>query len=213
MEINFKKYFIVLIITVTIFATAFYASSFFYNQRIEEIKKLENRVALNFLALEIEADLLAGISCETEYAFLAARDLQELGDKLTYLETQSGRDKEIIQDLKMQYSLFQLKDYLFLRQWSKKCNKNLDFVFYFYSNKGDCEDCTRQGYVLTKLRNENPNLRIYSFDYNLDIPGVNTLKRFYGIENNLPALVVNRRLVYGFQNEEKLLNMIFVPEI
>lgn len=207
MEINFKKYFIVFVITAAIFATAFYASSFFYNQRLKEIEELENRVALNLLALEIEADLLAGISCETEHTSLIAKDLQKLGDKLTYLEAQFGENKQTMQDLKTQYSLFQLKDYLFLRQWSKQCDKKLDFVFYFYSNKGDCQDCARQGHVLTKLREENPNLRIYSFDYNLDIPGINTLKRFYGIKNELPALVVNRKLVYGFQSEEELLNM------
>lgn len=206
----FRKYIIVLITTIIIFLTAFYASQFFYNQRLTEIKEIENRIALNFLALEIEEDLLAGVmSCEVEHPSLIAQDLQKLGDRLTYLESQPSANKQVIHDLKIQYSLFQLQDYLFLRQWNRKCGDKLDFIFYFYSNEGDCEYCILQGHVLTKLRQENQNLRVYAFDYNLDIPGVNTLKRFYNIKDNLPALVVNRELVYGFQSEEELLKILF----
>ena len=204
MEINYKKYLIVLITTVAIFATAFYASSFFYNQRLKEIKEIENRVSLNFLALEVEADLIADVACEQEYASLIASDLKDLGDRLAYLEAQPGANKQVIQDLKIQYSLFQLKDYLFLKQWSAKCDEKLNFIFYFYSNEGDCADCVRQGYVLSKIREEQPNVRIYSFDYNLDIPGINTLKRFYNIKRELPALIINRKPIYGFQDEESI---------
>lgn len=204
MEINYKKYLIVLVITVAIFATAFYASFFFYNQRLKEIKEIENRVSLNFLALEVESDLLTDVACEQEYASLTTGDLKELGDRLAYLEAQPSTNKQTIQDLKIQYSLFELKDYLFLKQWSAKCGKKLNFIFYFYSNEGDCADCVKQGYILSKIREEQPNVRIYSFDYNLDIPGVNTLKRFYGIKRELPALIINRKPIYGFQDEESI---------
>ncbi|KKU14640.1 hypothetical protein A3A20_02580 [Candidatus Wolfebacteria bacterium RIFCSPLOWO2_01_FULL_45_19] len=208
MEINLKKYLAVFIITGAIFATAFYASTFFYNQRIKEIKKIENKIALDFLALEIEADLLSEVSCEEEYASLTTNNLKELGDRLVYLEEHGGTDKQTIRDLKIQYSLFELKDYLFLKRLNSNCEEKLNFIFYFYSNTGDCAECVRQGYVLGKIREENPSVRVYSFDYNIDVPGINTLKRFYGIKAELPALVVDRRVIYGFHDEDALLKFL-----
>ena len=55
-------------------------------------------------------------------------------------------------------------------------------IMYFYSNKGDCSDCEREGFVLTKLREDYPELRVYSFDYNLDLSALQTLVSIYNIK-------------------------------
>lgn len=198
-----RKYVLVFFITATIFVFAFFVNTLFDDRRLEEVQAIENRVSLNFLALEIESDLLSDLSCDDRHISLTTADLESLGDRLAYLEGHGGNE-EAIQDLRAQYSLFELKDYLFLKQFKARCGEDLHFIFYFYSNKGDCKDCDRQGYVLEKIRKENPTLRVYSFDYNLEIPGVSSLKRFYEIREELPALVIDRRVVYGFQDEEMI---------
>ncbi len=208
-EIRWKKYILVFFITATIFVLAFFVSSLFYNKRLNEIREIENRVSLNLLALEVESDLLSGLSCEDEHVSLTAEDMGALGERLAYLENKGG-DKEVVRDLKTQYSLFQLKDYLLLKQLNRRCGEGLHFIFYFYSNEGDCDDCVRQGYVLQKIREENPLVRIYSFDYGLEIPGVSSLKRFYELRHELPIVIIDREVIYGFQDEESVLNFLGV---
>ena len=206
-EIRWKKYILTFCITATIFILAFFANSLFNNKRLDEIREIENRVSLNLLALEVESDLLAGLSCEDEHVSLTAEDMGSLGERLSYLEEQGG-DREVVKALKTQYSLFQLKDYLLLKQLNQRCGEGLHFIFYFYSNEGDCEDCARQGYVLQKMREENPLLRIYSFDYGLEVPGVSSLKRFYGLTRELPIMIADRQVVYGFHDEQSLFDLL-----
>ena len=87
-----------------------------------------------------------------------------------------------------------------MKQVNEKCGVKPITIIYFYSNKGDCDECKREGYVLTKLREEYPELRIYSFDYNLDLSAVKTLKSIYGVKNTLPALIIWDENYYGFKS-------------
>src|SRR5207244_4510747 len=92
--------------------------------------------------------------------------LSSLGSQLSYMESQGGNVAEVTR-LKRLYSLLEIKDYLLMKQIAAKCKLKSVFVLYFYSNKGNCEDCAKQGYVLTALAQKYPQLRIYSFDYDL----------------------------------------------
>ena len=53
-----------------------------------------------------------------------------------------------------------------------------------------------------------PQIRIYSFDYDFNIPTIETLKSMYKIENKLPALYINGKVFYGFKNIEELKKII-----
>ena len=88
------------------------------------------------------------------------------------------------------------------------------YILYFYSNAGDCKDCGRAGDVLTYLRETYPGLRVYSFDYNLDLSALRTLITLRKIngEKGLPAFVVNNRApVYGFKTLQEMQKLI--PEL
>ena len=86
------------------------------------------------------------------------------------------------------------------------------FVLYFYSNQGNCSECGPAGDVLTYLRTQYPGLRVYSFDYNLDLSAVRTLISLRGLQGQLPALVINDRPpVYGFKTFEEIQTLI--PEL
>ena len=78
------------------------------------------------------------------------------------------------------------------------------FILYFYSNKGDCDDCKKEGYVLTDLREEYPELRVYSFDYNLDFPIIKTLQMVFKLKNTLPAIIIGDEIHYGFKSREEI---------
>jgi hypothetical protein len=81
-------------------------------------------------------------------------------------------------------------------------------ILYFYSNSGDCADCEKAGYALTALRQTYPSIRVYSFDYHLDLSALTTLEKIEKLNGTLPAFVVNGKVVYGFQSIEDFQNLI-----
>ena len=86
-----------------------------------------------------------------------------------------------------------------MKQLALKCKLKPIFILYFYSNKGGCKDCESQGYVLTALAEKYPQLRIYSFDYDLDVSALQTLIDISDVEATLPALIINGEAYYGLQ--------------
>ena len=199
------NYGIAFLITALIFATALYASNYFNDQRIADIRVVQDTISTDILSLETQFDLLQEHSCAdiAENTTLPS-ELTSLGNQLSYMESQGSGDQDEVVRLKRLYSLLEIKDYLLMKQIAAKCGLKPVFILYFYSNKGDCADCEKQGYVLTSLAQTSPQLRIYSFDYNLDVSALKTLISIDDVENNMPALVINGKAQYGFQSIDNI---------
>lgn len=200
------KYLLAFLITAFIFTTAIVANNFFNAKRIEQIRSIEEGISIDILSLETQFDLLQEQSCKniSEDSILS-RELDTLASKLSFAEAQLGTDNEEVLRLKRHYSLLEIKDLLLMQKVSEKCALEPIFLLYFYSNiDGDCSDCKRQGYVLTELAKEYPQLRIYSFDYNIDLSAVETLISIQGITEELPALVINEKSYSGFMSTKEI---------
>lgn len=202
---QWKNYFIAFVITAAIFATALYASNYFNNRRIQEIRTTQDNISIDILSLETQFELLAEHSCKdiSENSVLS-KEIRPLADRLSYLETQNSVDEEELLRLKSYYSLLQIKDLLLMKKVATKCKLKSVFILYFYSNEGDCKDCENQGYVLTALSEKYPQLRIYSFDYHLDLSALQTMVSINDVENNLPALSINDNIYYGFNGMDDI---------
>jgi hypothetical protein len=204
--IDTKKYIFTFIITVAIFATAFFASSFLSDRRVQDVKSIQDNIAIDILSSETQFDLLKEISCTNVNESILSPQLSEIGDKLSRTENERGATDADIVYLKKYYSLLQIKDYLLSKQLVTKCGsaKKQVFIIYFYSNKGDCADCQKEGYVLTRLKEIYPDLRVYSFDYNLSLAAIDSLKTIYKIKSELPAIVIEDTSYTGFKSLEEL---------
>lgn len=204
--IDTRKYTFTFFVTVAIFATAFFASTFFSNKRVENVKFIQDNIAIDILSSETQFDLLKEVSCQNVSDSMLSPELNILGDKLSHTENDRGENDEDVMYLKKYYSLLQVKDYLLSKKLAEKCGvlKKPVFIIYFYSNKGDCADCQKEGYVLTRLKEKYPELRVYSFDYNLQLSVIDSLKAIYRISNALPALVIEDKTYTGFKSVEEL---------
>lgn len=209
---RWRTYILALVITGALFGTALYASNYLNDKRLAEIRATQDNISIDILSLETQFELLAEHSCRdiTENSALS-RELRPLAERLSYMEEQRAVDDEELLRLKRYYSLLQIKDFLLMQRISAKCGLKPVFILYFYSNKGGCAECEEQGYVLSELAAEYPQLRIYSFDYNLDVSALQTLISIQNIENELPALVIKGNAYYGFKNEEDIKDIL--PEI
>jgi len=218
MEVSWKKYAYTFLITAAIFVTAIFLSNYFSQRRINEIKDIESQIAIDISASETQFSLLSELSCREISSGLLSKELAALGDRLSYMEESRGSDNSEVLSLKKYYSLLQIKDFLLIQKIKDKCGSGANnslpaqagglFIMYFYSNKGDCPDCQREGFVLTKLRQDYPELRVYSFDYNLDLSALQTLISVYNVQDKLPAILVNEKALYGFQSVDEIKNAL-----
>lgn len=204
--IDVKKYIFTFVITFAIFTTAFFASSFFSDKRIENVKSIQDTIAIDILSSETQFDLLKEVSCGNVSENFLSLELSTLGDKLSHTENERGETDEDVIYLKKYYSLLQIKDYILSKKLVEKCGttKKPVFIIYFYSNKGDCEDCQKEGFVLTRLKEKYPELRVYSFDYHLQLAAIDSLKTIYRITSALPSVVIEDKTYVGFKSLEEL---------
>ena len=196
---DWKKYVIVLFITSTIFATGLWFSNYLSNKKIDQLKSIESSISLDLMSSETQFSLMGELSCKDVSTTALSSELNSLADKISYSENNIGTDNTDVISLKKYYSLLEVKDYLLMKQITQRCGQKSVFVLYFYKND-NCSDCTKQGYVLTSLRESYPNLRVYSFDYNLDTSVIKAMKSIYKVPDNLPALVINGKVYSGFQS-------------
>lgn len=209
---NWKVYAISFLITGALFGSAFFLSSYFNDQRLAQVRTTQDNISVDILSLETQFDLLAEHSCKdiTENSVLS-RELQPLGERLSYLENARGTDDQELVQLKRYYSLLEIKDILLMQKVSTKCRLKPVFILYFYSNEGDCPDCQNQGYVLTALSEKYPTLRVYSFDANLDLSALTALKSINDIGTTFPALVIKNTTHEGFKGMEDIEKIL--PEL
>ena len=86
-NINWKKYILVLLITVTIFGIAFVTSNYFSDKKLEEIKSIQDKIAIDILSSETQFSLLEETSsCKDLNSNVLTQELSTLADKLAYAE-------------------------------------------------------------------------------------------------------------------------------
>ncbi len=200
MSIPLRNALIALGITHLLTATIVYAVNYLNNARLAELKSLEDQLTIDALSLETQFSLLENAPCDnatstTEFI----TELGDLGARLAYTEEQLGSTNEQVIRLKKQYSLLEIRHYLATKRLAAVCGTKPVTVLYFYSNEGECPDCDKAGYALSYLRDTYPHLRVYSFDYHLDLGALRTLVAVDKIQaDELPAFVINGKYSHGF---------------
>lgn len=203
-NLDWKKYLIVFLITAGLFLTASYLSSYFSNQKINQIKSIQDNIAINILSSETQFSLLQELSCKNVSGSLLSDELDELGRKLEWGQNNLGSNDEV-EYLKKYYSLLEIKDYLLMKKISAGCGIKSAFILYFYTTAENCSECEKESIVLSSLRDKYPELRVYSFDYSIDLSAVKAILQIYKIKDTeLPAMVLGDELLTSFHSIEEM---------
>ncbi len=200
---GFQKYFFVFLVTCGIFAVGWYLSAYVNNKKINQIKDIQNKIAIDILSSETQFALLEELSCQDLSNSVLSKEIATIADKISYTEQTTGNRDEV-ELLKKQYTILQVKDFLLTKRIAERCKQKINTIFYFYGNRDACNDCVKQGFVLDAIREKYPGVRVYSFDHNLDLSTIKALNSIYKIQNSLPSLVVNGKTVSGFKTVEEL---------
>lgn len=189
-----------LFITLAITGTIFYSVNYLNQQRVSQLNDIQERLATDTLSIETQFALLEQAPCEDlNEGNTLSQEVSSLGDRLSKTESTVGsKDAQVLQ-LKKQYTLLQIRDYLLTKRLAESCNIKPTVALYFYSNEtGACSDCDRAAYNLSYMRATYPTLRVYSFDYNLELGALKTLIAVQKVEPKFPAFVINGKRSYGF---------------
>lgn len=207
-DFDWKKYLIVLLITIGLFLTAIYISNYFGNKKINELKTIQDKIAVDILSSETQFSLLSELSCKNISDSVFSSELGELGSKLEWSQENLGATDEVAY-LKKYYSLLQIKDYLLAKKISARCGVKSAFILYFYTTAENCSLCEQEGIVLSSLRTKYPELRVYSFDYSTELSAVTSMLQIYKIKDTvLPALVIDDNVLTGFHSIDELEKMV-----
>ncbi len=205
--IDWKKYTIVLIITLGLFRIATYSSSYFDQKRLSELKTIQDKISLDLMSSEAEFSILEELSCKDASTSLLTPRLNELESKIQYSEQNIGVNNPEVINLKRYYTILQIKDYLLMKRISERCKLNTAFVLYVYT-PDNCSDCEKEGLVLNSLREKYPHLQIYSFDYSVESSAMKALIQTYKVPKTFPAFVINGKVYSGYKGTEDIEKLI-----
>lgn len=201
---GYQKYIVVFIITVALFASGFYLSNYFNSKKINQLKGIQDKISIDILSSEAQFALLAEASCEDISNSSLSHELSDLSERLDYGERTIGANNPDIIALRRYYSLLEIKDYLLMKKMIDRCHIVVPHIIYFYTNQDDCEDCGRQWSTITAIRNKYPEVRVYTFDYNLDLSATKTLISMYKVPAKFPAMILAGKTYTGFQEFEEI---------
>src|SRR3990172_126885 len=87
--VDSKKYIVAFTITAVIFGTAIFVSNILSQKKLDDVRAIENRVALDILSSETQFALLAETSCKDIGPGFLSKELGPLGERLSYAENQT----------------------------------------------------------------------------------------------------------------------------
>lgn len=201
-KIEWFKYVVTFLITAGLFVTVFYVTKIVNDRRFSEIRSIQDKISVDLLSSETQFAVLNTSGWSVNGNSILAPEIEKLGERLSTMESQLGTDNEDVVGLKKYYSLLQIKDYMLAKELAAKCTTKPVTIIYFYTN--ECDDCTKQGYVLTALREKYPTVRIYSFDSGLDLSALRTLESLNVLSDVRPSLVIDGVTYSGFKTLEEI---------
>jgi hypothetical protein len=204
-RVNYSRLVAALSITILIFFSGFVGGYFLTSGKVSQLTELQNEIYTQSLSLDALFDLASENLCDEEGLIPINNQLNELGDKLTIIEEDARRSLEA-QLLAEQYVALEVKHFLLINEINKVCSKKYSTVLYFFSpERSECSDCSAQGTLLTEAKRSNPELMIYSFNWNIDSPVVNRLLSDYDV-NGIPTLIINGKKFEGIMSPQEIVD-------
>lgn len=192
-------------ITVVLMTIVTFAIRYLNQARLTELSAIEDQLSIDTLSLDTQFSLLENAPCDSAASSTAlTSELADFGNRLAFAETQLGSSHPQVQRLKERYSLLEIRDYLITERIAAACGTKPITVLYFYSNEGDCPDCDKAGYNLSYLRSTYPSLRVYAFDYHLELGALKTFISVHRVKPPFPAFVINGKRYNGFTTLDDL---------
>ncbi len=190
-----SRYLWAFIIGTAIFILGFAFTNGIAYLEFQRISSLQGPTSYQIFQDKLQYTLFDEDICAEESYLKISKDLSYQGQIIGDLETKLGKDNENVLFRKKFYTLIQLEHLEFVKIINEECEKDINIILFFYSNKKeDLADSERLGDILGPIyvRNKD-NLVLYSIDLNLDSEIVKNLREKYDVEDSVIILNENQR--------------------
>lgn len=213
MNTSLKRYLIVFVITGCIFGFTFWLSGELSSGKVQEVRDLEDQIAIKILSTETRYALLENSSCDhistnnTNDIGLNS-ELTDIAHRVKFMAGQLGADNEKVVSLKQYYTLLQIKDYMLTKELYNRCGTHIVSILYLYQE--GCEECVKQSIILDDLASRYPEIRVYWIDKDLQTPALDTLISILNIKKT-PSIVIKNKVYDSLQSTGDIES--YIPQI
>jgi hypothetical protein len=189
------RFIAVVAITSLVFLLGIFLGQAISYYNLSELRQSQEKILSEMMGYDLSWSILAKEDiCNLSFKeFFKKR--QELGNMVYDLEKKFGPKNPEVLIEKERYHIHQIREYLFFRDLKEKCNLSYPLIIYFYSHP--CDECIAQGYVLDTLSRKYNLTTIYSLDYDISNPILDTIKILHNVTTT-PALIINGKTYNKF---------------
>src|SRR3989338_9946246 len=207
-----RRYVIAVVLTILVFASGLMLGLVIENKRVSYLENLYQKQQIDFSSTQLQYLYLTTLNkkdlCGGYYRTFDV-NLSQLDDariKLVNYAINNKINKENFDSLKRQYTIEQLKYWLFAQQIKDTCGEEFARVLYFYSTNEECQRCADQEDVMKYLKKRfNEKLLIFALDSKMtEEPMITTLKREYSV-SVYPTLIIENKKLEGFADKDLIL--------
>ena len=186
-----KRYLWSFIIGTVIFILVFTFTHMVAYLQFQRVANLQDPTSYQIFQSKLQYTLFGEDICAENTYTKISQDLNFQGQIIGDLESKLGKDNSNVLFRKKFYTLIQLEHFEFVKMINQECNKEINSILFFYSNKkADLENSERLGNILGPIYQRNKdNLVLYSLDLNLDSEIMKNLKEKYNVGDESVVIV------------------------
>jgi len=203
-----KRILISFIIATILFSGGFLLGYLVTYSKYQSVSISQEKIRYQIMDLDLQGKLITS-SCDSLNTLPLSSELDNMGSIIGILEERLGKNDNKVLEQKKIYSMLEIQHFLLIKDYNKKCNKSIPTLLFFYSNAEEFSDqSNKMGYVLSNIKSQKKQVMIYSFDYDLNYPLIEILKRNYNITKQNTVLINEKTRLTDIKNIEDVQKFI-----
>ena len=199
-----------IIITTLLFLLVFYFSNEIIRNKSVSINEEQQSLYYLFVLEQIKSEFAH--TCNNLSFNELSEELGRMGEYLDIMEKKVGKDNlEEIQYEKEMYSALEIQHFILSKKKNELCGEvdNPLLLFFYSNNQNYLTEAERIGAILTNIKEDNPEVLIYSFDIDLNFNLIDYLRREFNVTETNTVVIDENKVVSPKNNDEiyDLLNL------
>ena len=190
-----KRYILAFVIATVIFIAGFGFTNIITYLEYQRVSSLQGPTSYQIFQDKLQYSLFGADICAEDTYLKISKDLSYQGQMIGDVEEKLGIDNPNVLFRKKFFTLIQIEHLEFVKLINQECNKDINIILFFYSNKKqDLDESKRLGDILGPIYQRNKeNMVLYSLDMNLDSEIIESLKEKYNVTESVVILNEEQR--------------------
>ena len=190
-----KRYILAFVIATVIFVAGFGFTNIITYLEYQRVSSLQGPTSYQIFQDKLQYSLFGADICAEDTYLKISKDLSYQGQMIGDVEEKLGIDNPNVLFRKKFFTLIQIEHLEFVKLINQECNKDINIILFFYSNKKqDLDESEKLGDILGSIYQRNKeNMVLYSLDMNLDSEIIESLKEKYNVTESVVILNEEQR--------------------